>query len=145
MGQGHGATGEESVQCQAQITAVDRFSVSWTAGIELAGVGQRSRLIQNEEIRGAGGMPRLGDLLRSIHEVGEVPPPRLGKSGHFGRRIVRVLGGVVRVDGEERNSFGLVLPSHTTEGLADMEDVGAVVADKKDDGDTSRRKVGRGK
>ena len=50
-------------------------------GIELPSVDEVTQPIQEEEIRGAGGMPGVGDFLALIHQIREIPARPLGEGG----------------------------------------------------------------
>jgi hypothetical protein len=110
-----------------------RESLSGPGVVELPGVDEAQTGIKKVKIGSAGGSVSMGDLLGGVVEIGELPTMGLGKVGQAVRTILRITVGIVGSDCDGGDAAGGDSVSETTEGIGEVDDVGAVIAGKDDE------------
>jgi hypothetical protein len=126
-------SGDLSGEGGAEVFAGDGFLVAGAGAVELAGVGQAEGAVEEVKIGGAGGGVGFGDGLIRVEEVGEGPVVGGGERGHFVGGIGGVVFDVVGVDGDDTDASGIAFGGESGEGVGEMDDEGAVVADEHDE------------
>ena len=121
---------DHGLQDGTQVVASGDGITFWASGVKLTRVEELSVLMDDEDVGGTSSMPGVGHGLRGIDQVRELPATRLSKGRHFFRRVIWVLGGIVRIDRDKGNSFGHILRGKSAERIPNMDDVGTVIAGK---------------
>jgi hypothetical protein len=121
---------QHSLDGPVEVIAGDWLVVARPTRVKLASVGQLAVLIEEEQIRCAGGPERASDLLGLIQQVREAPPVLLGEGRHVLGPVLRVGGGVVGVDRQHGQTLVHPLTGPLPECRPDVDDVRAVVADE---------------
>lgn len=114
----------------AQIFSRHRNSVSRAAGVELSAVNEFQIFIEEKKIRRASGSIRLGDRLGFVKKIRERVTSALHFIPHFFRAVVRIIGGIVGVDGDDADTFALVVATDFRQFAAHVFHVRTVVANE---------------
>ncbi len=128
----HRAARQHRVNGRAQVRAGDGQRVFGAGAIELAAVDQAQAVVEEEEIRRAGGPVSLGHLLRFVVAIREFEAAFLSLAAHAVRAVIRVLRHVVGGDGGHAESLAHVFPADPPQFLLDVPHVGAVRANEHD-------------
>src|SRR5580704_839422 len=104
-----GLAGDHCIERRAQVFAGDGNAVPGAAVVELAAVYQLHAVVEEKEIRSAGGAIGAGDFLRFVIDVGEGEAQLAGLRGEALGCIFGVVRGVVAPDGHEADAFAIVI------------------------------------
>src|SRR5262249_34670763 len=97
---GHGLAGDHRIGGRAQVLARRRDVVAGPRAVELPAIDQLPVPIEKEEIRRAGSLKRLRDLLCLVEQVRERETGGLRLLLHALRAVLWVTANVVRSDGD---------------------------------------------
>ena len=126
-------TGQHGVRRRAQIGAGHGNVVAGPAAIKLATIGQFAVGVEQEKVRGASSAIGFGDSLSFIVQVGKRIAESFSFFGHFRWAVGGVVGDIVGADGDNGETFDVVVLCEQDQPLADMLDEWTVIADDHDE------------
>ena len=124
--------GQHGVYRHAQVGASDGNIIAGPAAVELAAIDQFAVGVKQEEIRGAGGAVGFRYSLGFVVEIRKGIAESFGFLGHVRRAVGGVVGNIVGADGDDGETFSVVVLGELNQPLADVLDERAVVADDHD-------------
>ena len=101
--------------------------------VDAPAVGEPALAVVDEDVRRAHRAERARHVLRLVVQVREAVALLAPARGQLVERVVGILGGVVRADGDELDAARLELPREPNDPVLHRLDVGAVVADEHHD------------
>ena len=123
-------SGENGVERIAQIFARDWDVISRPALIKLAAIDEFQIFIEEENIRRAGGAISLRDGLRFVVKIRKRVAGGFDFLFHFFRAVVGIIFRVIGIDGDNANSFRLVIAPELREFGANVFHIRTMIADE---------------